>query len=107
MMKDFEDARMATEEMFENEEQLSLDDATQAQEAEEQPTETVETPAEEVVQAEQVQEEATPENVALENAVNTAPMVDNGLIFLILENLPNIFPLVLSFKYWPCCFIIS
>ena len=72
MMKDFEDARMATEEMFENEEQLSLEDATQAQEAEEQPTETVETPAEEVVQDEQVQEETTPENVALENAVNTA-----------------------------------
>ena len=71
-MKDFEDARMATEEMFENEEQLSLDDAAQAQEAEEQPTETVETPAEEVVQDEQVQEETTPENVALENAVNTA-----------------------------------
>ena len=72
MMKDFEDARMATEEMFENEEQLFLDDATQAQEAEEQPTETVETPIEEVVQDEQVQEETTPENVALENAVNTA-----------------------------------
>lgn len=79
MMKDFEDARSATEEMFENEDQLSLEDAVQAQEAEaqaeqpaevveEQPAETTET----VVAEEQVQEQPTQESATLENAVNTA-----------------------------------
>lgn len=74
-MKAFEDARTATEEMFANDEQITLDDAIQAQEAEEQveqPTETVEPPTETVETTEQVQEQPTQESATLENAVNTA-----------------------------------
>lgn len=67
-MKDFEDARAATEEMFQNDEQLSLDDAVSAPEAEEQP---VEVPTETVEQAKQV-EQPTQEEVMLNEAVNTA-----------------------------------
>ena len=69
-MKDFEDARSATEELFGNNEQLTLDEAVQAQETEEQPveqsTETVEPPTE------QVQEQPTQESSTLENAITTA-----------------------------------
>lgn len=72
MMKAFEDARTATEEMFENDEQLSLADAIQAQEAEEQSAETVETPAETSGNPEAVQEQPTPESTTLDDAVNTA-----------------------------------
>ena len=62
MMKAFEDARTATEEMFEN------PDATQAQEAEEQ----VEQSAETVETQEQVQEQPAQETAVLNDAVNTA-----------------------------------
>lgn len=77
-MKDFEDARNATEEMFANDEQITLDDAVQAQEVEEQPIDPVEkeiteTPTENVEETPtQAQEEPSAENIALENAVNTA-----------------------------------
>ena len=69
-MKDFEDARNATEEMFANDEQIALDDAVQAQEVEEQPTEEPIGNVEEVPT--EAQEEPSAENIALENAVNTA-----------------------------------
>jgi hypothetical protein len=68
MMKAFEDARTATEEMFANEEQAALEEAIQAQEAEEQAEQPTETPEE----VEQVPEEPTPENGVLDDAVNTA-----------------------------------
>ena len=69
-MKDFEDARNATEEMFANDEQITLDDAVQAQEVEEQPTEEPIENVEEIPT--EAQEEPSAENIALENAVNTA-----------------------------------
>ena len=69
MMKAFEDARTATEEMFENDDQITLEDAIQAQEAEEQPSEAVETQTEDV---DPIEEQAAEENAALEDAVNTA-----------------------------------
>ena len=69
-MKDFEDARNATEEMFANDEQIALDDAVQAQEVEEQPTEEPTENVEEIPT--EAQEEPSAENIALENAVNTA-----------------------------------
>ena len=78
MMKDFDDARNATEELFENaDEQLTLDEAVQAQETEEQPVETTETveeqPAETVAETtEQVAEQPTQEDATLENAITTA-----------------------------------
>jgi hypothetical protein len=75
MMKTFEDAMAATEEMFENGEQQTLDDAINMQESEEQaeqPTETVETPTETEEVAEEVQEQPTADNTALDDAVNTA-----------------------------------
>ena len=63
-MNAFEDARTATEEMFENDNQLSLEDAIQAPETEEPTAEEAEAVAE---------EQATEENaVALDDAVNTA-----------------------------------
>ena len=68
MMKAFEDARTATEELFENEEQATLEDAIQAQEAEEQVMQPTETPEE----VEQVQEEPTQNDAVLDDAVNTA-----------------------------------
>lgn len=69
-MKDFDDARNATEELFENnDEQLTLDEAVQAQETEEQPVETTETVEE---PTEEVAEQPTQENATLENAVTTA-----------------------------------
>mgnify|MGYP003292979612 CR=1 FL=1 len=75
-MKGFDDARTATEEMFENDEQITLDDAVQAQEVVEEPIEqteeAVETPTEEPVATEQVQEQPTQEDIALNNAVNVA-----------------------------------
>lgn len=64
MMKAFEDARTATEEMFEN------PDATQAQKAEEQTEQPVET--EETT--EQVQEQPTQQDAVLNDAVNTAEL---------------------------------
>ena len=67
-MKAFEDARTATEELFENEEQATLEDAIQAQEAEEQVEQPTETPEE----VEQVQEEPTQNDAVLDDAVNTA-----------------------------------
>ncbi len=70
MMKDFEDAKLATEELFADDEQIVLDDAIQEQEVEEQPieesTETVEEPLP------QEQEQPSAENIAMENAVTTA-----------------------------------
>ena len=64
----FDEASKATEEMFANDNQVSLDEATQTEEptdavetVEEVPTETVETPT-----------EPAPENAVLEDAVNTA-----------------------------------
>ena len=76
MMNAFEDARTATEEMFENEEQMSLEEAIQAQEAEEQTAEAAEQPieTEEAVEdAETVeQEQPATETTTLDEAVNTA-----------------------------------
>ena len=75
-MNAFEDARTATEEMFENEEQMSLEEAIQAQEAEEQTAEAAEQPieTEEAVEdAETVeQEQPATETTTLDEAVNTA-----------------------------------
>lgn len=67
MMKDFEDAKLATEELFADDEQMVLDDAIQEQEVEEQP---VETPTE--IVEEPIQEQPSAEEIAMENAVNTA-----------------------------------
>ena len=70
MMKEFDEAREATEAMFENDEQLPLEEATPVQEevADEQdaPVETTEEPP--------VQEEPTPESQALNDAVTTAEL---------------------------------
>ena len=67
----FDEANKATEEMFENEEQVSLEEAVQAQEAEEQPAEeAVETSVENAEPVEQ--EQPTQENTVLDEAVNTA-----------------------------------
>jgi hypothetical protein len=71
MMKAFEDARTATEEMFANEEQTALDDAIQAQEVEEQ-TETVETPTETEETIDPVEEQIAQDNAVIDDAVNTA-----------------------------------
>ena len=73
MMKDFEEAKLATEELFADETQGNLDEPVPTQEiVEEQPVETPveETPVEEV--AETPAEQPSAESVALENAVNTA-----------------------------------
>ena len=72
MMNAFEDARTATEEMFENEEQMSLEDAIQAQEAEEQTAEAVEQPIETEESVEQEEEQPATETTTLDEAVNTA-----------------------------------
>ena len=78
MMKDFDDARNATEELFANaDEQLTLDEAVQAQETEEQPVETTdvveEQPTETVAETtEQVAEQPTQEDATLENALTAA-----------------------------------
>ena len=67
----FDEANKATEEMFENEEQVQMEEAIQAQEAEEQPAEAVETPTEPVEQEQPTQlDEAV--NTAVDTAVNTA-----------------------------------
>ena len=71
-MKAFEDARTATEEMFENENQLTLEDAIQAQEAEEQTAEAVEQPTETEETVEQAEEQPTTETTTLDEAINTA-----------------------------------
>ena len=82
MMKAFEDARAATEEMFANEEEAILEEAIPAEEVEEptetveQSDETVETPTETEEATEQVEEQPeeqpTQEEVILNDAVNTA-----------------------------------
>ena len=75
-MNAFEDARTATEEMFENENQLSLEDAVQAPETEET---TVEEPTAEEAEA-TAEEQATEESaVALDDAVNTAEVATQAL----------------------------
>ena len=77
MMKAFEDARTATEELFENypdDEQTPVDDAVQAQEAEEQieqPTEDADVPTE-PTEGDGDVPTPTPEETTLDNAVNTA-----------------------------------
>ena len=77
MMKAFEDARTATEELFENypdDEQTPIDDAVQAQEAEEQieqPTEDADVPTE-PTEGDGDVPTPTPEETTLDNAVNTA-----------------------------------
>ena len=74
MMKNFDDARTATEELFENDEQLTLDEAVQAQEQPEETTEPVEEIPVETVEetTEQVEEQPTEESATLENALTTA-----------------------------------
>ena len=64
----FDEASASTEEMFENDEQLTLDDAIQ-EEVEEQAEETVETPTE---TEEPPAEQPTQDNAMLDDAVNTA-----------------------------------
>ena len=67
-MNAFDDARVATEQMFDDDEQLSLDEATPVEEVtEEQPEEVVEEPTEEVTE-----ETPTEADMALEEAVQTA-----------------------------------
>ena len=62
-MPNFDDAIKATEAMFENDEQLPIEEATEvAEEPVETPTETVE----------EVQEQPTQDNAMLDDAVNTA-----------------------------------
>ena len=65
-MSKFDEAREATEAMFENDEQLPIEEATQVEEPTEEP---VETPTETV---EEVQEQPTQDNAMLDDAVNTA-----------------------------------
>ncbi len=71
-MPNFDDAIKATEEMFENESQLSLEDAPPAEE----PEQVEETPATETVETTEPTteqpEQTTPENAVLDDAVNTA-----------------------------------
>ena len=62
-MSVFDDARQATEELFENDEQTV---------EEEQPAEVVETPTEETETIEQTEEVPAEENAVLDEAVNTA-----------------------------------
>ena len=64
----FDEASASTEEMFENDEQLTLDDAIQ-EEVAEQTDETVETPTE---TEEPPAEQPTQDNAMLDDAVNTA-----------------------------------
>lgn len=71
-MPNFDDAIKATEEMFENEAQLSLEDAPPAEETQ-QVEETTEPTVEETEQpTEQPTEPTTPEDAVLDDAVNTA-----------------------------------
>ena len=72
MSKAFEDAYAATEEMFANDEQLTLDDAVQEEQEVENTVEEVEQPTETVENAEQVTEQPKQENTQLDEAVNTA-----------------------------------
>lgn len=64
-MNDFEEARLATEEMLRNDENIPVEEPEQTTEPVEEPTETVEN-------TEAVQEEPTQDNTALDDAVNTA-----------------------------------
>lgn len=70
-MKDFEEARMATEEIFENDDNVSLADATITQDSEEQ-GEQPEQSDETVESDTQTQQQPTEESTTLDNAVNTA-----------------------------------
>ena len=65
----FDEASASTEEMFENDEQLTLEDAIQEEEVAEQTDETVETPTE---TEEPPAEQPTQDNAMLDDAVNTA-----------------------------------
>jgi hypothetical protein len=65
----FDEASASTEEMFENDEQLTLEDAIQEEEVAEQAEETVETPTE---TEEPPAEQPTQDNAMLDDAVNTA-----------------------------------
>ena len=64
-MNDFEEARLATEEMLRNDENIPVEEPEQTTEPVEEPTETVEN-------TEAVQEEPSQDNTALDDAVNTA-----------------------------------
>ena len=68
-MPNFDDAIKATEEMFENDNQLPIEEATQVEEPTE---ESVETPTETEETVEEVQEQPTQESTVLDDAVNTA-----------------------------------
>ena len=65
----FDEASASTEEMFENDGQLALDDTIQEEEVAEQTDETVDTPTE---TEEQPAEQPTQDNAVLDDAVNTA-----------------------------------
>ena len=70
-MKDFEEARMATEEIFENDDNVSLDDAALTQDSEEHGEQTEQ--SDETVESDtQTQQQSTEESTTLDNAVNTA-----------------------------------
>ena len=64
-MNDFEEARLATEEMLRNDENIPVEEPEQTTEPVEEPTETVEN-------TEAVQEEPSQGNTELDDAVNTA-----------------------------------
>ena len=64
-MNDFEEARLATEEMLRNDENIPVEEPEQTTEPVEEPTETVES-------TEAVQEEPSQGNTELDDAVNTA-----------------------------------
>ena len=64
----FDEASKATEEMFANDNQVSLDEATQTEE----PTDAVETVEEAPVETVETTEPTAPENAVLDDAVNTA-----------------------------------
>ena len=70
-MREFDDARAATEAMFENDEQLPVEDATPVPE-EETIEEPIEEPTETVEEVEPVEEQLVQENAMLDDAVNTA-----------------------------------
>ena len=76
-MTNFDEASKATEEMFADDNQMTLDEAVQAQENEEQSAEVVEEPAEEVTEQEQVQEQPTQTNPEMEETVRMAEIAAN------------------------------
>ena len=70
MMKEFEEARNATEEMFENEEQMALEEPIAEEVPVEEPVEEITTETAPV----EVAEEPTQDGAMLNDAVNTAEM---------------------------------